>query len=293
MLRCNLYHELLGLLATMLLCTSPCLAEEPIEVQSVLIRLIDQVEVPAREAGVLAEIDIQEGQHVEKGETLARLEDDDARLAVEKAQLELEAAQMKAGNDVSIRFADKALAVARAELSRSKESIALFPKSISQSQIDVEQLTVDKTGLELEQARHQLDLEKQEARVKKNELAIAEYAASRRQIVAPFDGMVVQRKVQRGEWVEPGETVARLLRLDRLRAEGFIDADLASRELLGAKVQLVARVPGDAQAYFPGKIVFISPEVDPVNHQVRIWAEIENGELRLRPGQRAQMSIVD
>ena len=37
-------------------------------------------------------------------------------------------------------------------------------------------------------------------------------------------GVVVEIKRRKGEWVEPGETVIRILRIDSLRAEGFVDA---------------------------------------------------------------------
>ena len=40
-----------------------------------------------------------------------------------------------------------------------------------------------------------------------------------------------------------------------------------------------------------GKIVFVSPEIDPVNAQVRVWAEVENPDLSLRPGLQAEMII--
>ena len=40
-----------------------------------------------------------------------------------------------------------------------------------------------------------------------------------------------------------------------------------------------------------GKVTFVSPEVDPVNHQVRVWAEVDNTELVLRPGLAAEMTI--
>jgi macrolide-specific efflux system membrane fusion protein len=38
-------------------------------------------------------------------------------------------------------------------------------------------------------------------------------------------------------------------------------------------------------------VVFVSPEVDPVNGQVRIWAEIDNKSLVLRPGLQGALLI--
>jgi hypothetical protein len=37
--------------------------------------------------------------------------------------------------------------------------------------------------------------------------------------------------------------------------------------------------------------VFVSPEVNPVNGQVRVWAEVENRGLLLRPGLQAALTI--
>ena len=40
-----------------------------------------------------------------------------------------------------------------------------------------------------------------------------------------------------------------------------------------------------------GVITFVSPEVDPINRQVRLIAEIDNRMLTLRPGDRADILI--
>ena len=37
--------------------------------------------------------------------------------------------------------------------------------------------------------------------------------------------------------------------------------------------------------------MFVSPEVNPVNGQIRVWAELENQDLLLRPGVAAEMTI--
>jgi macrolide-specific efflux system membrane fusion protein len=104
-------------------------------------------------------------------------------------------------------------------------------------------------------------------------------------------GVVVQIKRHRGEWVEPGVAVIRILRVDRLRAEGFLDARHASPTLAGRSVTLAVNLAGQTPSKFPGKLVFISPEVNPVNGQVRVWAEIENPQLLLKPGLQGSLII--
>jgi macrolide-specific efflux system membrane fusion protein len=81
------------------------------------------------------------------------------------------------------------------------------------------------------------------------------------------------------------------VRLDPLRAEGFAPADAFSGDRVGTSVTITVESPDRPSSRFTGKLIFVSPEVDPVNHQVRVLAEIENPDFALRPGLRGQMAI--
>jgi len=262
-----------------------------IEVPSMLIKLVEQVDVPAREAGVLAALHVREGQIVKEGSPVAQIEDTEARTAEERAKIEVEVARTNAKNNINIRFARKSAEVAKAELRRSAESNEKYPKSISDSEMDRLRLVVEKVGLEIEQAEHECSIAAFTQQIKENELKAAQQKVERQKIAAPLTGVVVQITRHRGEWVKPGDTVVRILRLDRLRAEGFLRAQYLGRALEGRPVKLAVDLPGAPGAEFPGKIVFLDPEIDPVNAQVRIWAEVENEGLRLRPGMRAKMTV--
>ena len=63
-------------------------------------------------------------------------------------------------------------------------------------------------------------------------------------------------------------------------------------DLQGLAVKLTVDLPNDAGHEFPGKITFVDPEVDPVNSQVRVWVEVLNQDLRLRPGMQAKMVML-
>ena len=88
-----------------------------------------------------------------------------------------------------------------------------------------------------------------------------------------------------------GDRVIRMIRLDRLRVEGFLPVRTARRELEGSPVRLSIEHPGRPTAQYTGKLIFVSPEVDPVNDQVRVFADIENPDLTLRPGLRGSLVI--
>lgn len=266
-------------------------AGSPIEIDSAFVRLIEQVEVPAREAGVLAEIAVREGQTVAEGALLARIEDREPSLLKERAAVEREIAASEAKNDVRVRFAKKSLQVAQAELQRATESVQKYDKSVSETEIDHLRLTAERSALEVEQAQHEVQIARLTAKLKQTEMDLATASLERRRIVAPAAGMVVQVYPRAGEWVQPGQKVLRLVQIDRLRVEGFVSASQIEGPLVGSPVRFVVDLPGKKAAKFAGEMVFVSPEVDPVNGQVRVWAEIDNRDLVLRPGLRGRLTI--
>lgn len=261
-----------------------------IDVQSVVLRLLEEAEVPAQEAGVITNVAVREGQRVKQGELLTQIDDQVAKLAAEATKAKYDIAKAKATNDVRLRFAQKSTEVSQAELRRSTESVERFAKSVSQSQLDVEKLTVQKNQLEGEQATQEQLVATLEMRQQEVELNAAHTQIARRRVVAPFDGVIVQIYARKGEWAEPGQKALRIVNVDRLKAEGFIRAEDAKENVVGRSIRLVIE-PGGEQNTFAGKIVFVSPEVDPITGQVRIWAEIDNRDGRLRPGQQARMVV--
>jgi macrolide-specific efflux system membrane fusion protein len=286
-------RPVLGALAACLLlaATAAAHAADVVEVPGMVLKLVEEVDVPAREAGVLNALNASEGQAVDKGFLLAQIDDAEARIAVEAAKIELTIAKTKAENDVNVRFSKKSVEVAKAELARSLESIKRFPKSISESEMDRLRLLVEKGTLEVEQAEHDFTVAGLARHVKANELQSVEQKAANRRVLAPIKGVVVQIQRHQGEWVKPGDTVLRILRLDRLRAEGYIKAKYLGKVAKGREVRLTVELPQGGEVKLPGKIVFLDPQIEPVNAQLRVWAEFSNPDLQLLPGMRAKMTI--
>lgn len=277
-----------GLLSLLIVGADP---QAEIRIDSAQLTLIEQADISANESGLLSNVQVREGQMVESGEVLAGVDNREARILRERAMTELKLARSAAENDVTVRFAKLAAAVAKAELLRAQQSNEKFPKSVSATEIDRLKLLADKAELEIEQAELTLNQAQLALHVKAHDLEKATLALERRQLLAPFAGMVVQSKKHRGEWVEPGTPVMRLIRLDRLRAEAFLSTKDLPQNLVGRKVLFVMQTSSADSPKHEGELVFVSPEVDPVNGQVRIWAEIDNQDLKLRPGQTASLII--
>jgi len=259
-------------------------ADPAIEIPNAVVKIAEEAAVPAADAGVLSKLHVREGAFVEEGAPLAQLFDTEVRLTAERAKLELEIARKRMENDLPLQAAKKSVEVGRAELRRSLETNEKFSKTISDSEIDRQRLVVERGELELQQAEQDRQIAKLTHDVKEQEYRLADEQLRRRTLNSPIKGMVVEVNQQRGEWVQAGETVARVVRLDKLRAEGFVPAKHAALSLKGAAVLLKITDAAGKTLEFLGGIVFVSPEIDPLNSQVRVWAEIKNGELKLRPG---------
>ena len=259
-------------------------------IDSVVLSPLQVAEVSAQQTGLVREIVAEEGAVVRIGDVLVRLDARQAELDLAKARIERDQAKAQANNRIKVQFAEKALEVAEAELRRSQESIDQFAKSISQSQLDVERLTVEKLGLERQQAEHEQNLDRFAQQLKEQELAAAELRLEQHAVLAPFAGSIVLVRGRVGEWVELGTPVARLVAVDKLRAEGF----WAVEEIQGVLVDTEVRFHGQQQGLpiAKGRLRFISPEMDPVTRQVRVWAELENPTGKLRSGQQGRLEIV-
>jgi RND family efflux transporter MFP subunit len=152
-------------------------------------------------------------------------------------------------------------------------------------------VVVERARIDVEQAKKDLETAQRALQAAENQLRVAERNVERRRIVAPIDGMVVAVNTHKGEWVQPGDKVVRIVHTGRLRVEAFVHLDDLPPVLSGQSVILRAEIPTLGPAEFPGAITFVSPEANPVNGQVRVWAEIENHQGQLRPGMSGSLLI--
>lgn len=274
----------------LLLGTVPVVAQD-IEVSATLLKIIESVEIPAQQSGVLKMVKAQEGTIVDRGEVIAKIDDEEKILEVEKAKVDFDIASREAKNDVNIRFAKKSLEVAAAELMRSEEALSIAEKSVSQTEMDRLRLMVEKSRLEIEQSEEKTAIAKLTSQLRDAELQIVRTQLKKHQIESPIQGMVVAVFRRSGEWVETSDSVVKVVRIDRLRAEGFIRNEEAMIELIGSKANVTVDIPNREPIQVEGEVTFVDPEVDPVNGQVRVWVDLENEGLKLRPGLRASMTI--
>jgi macrolide-specific efflux system membrane fusion protein len=286
---------LLALAAPPLVSTPAAPPGKHVKLTQCLVSLLADVQVPALEAGALSGIDVTEGQLVSTGQLLARIDDRQPQLDRLAAELERDAALARAEDDIEVRFAVAAQAVAAAELERAVAIERRSPGGVTQQEIQKLQLAKHRDELQIEKSKLDMRVSKMKADVHQAAVKSALDALGRRQIVSPLDGIVVALLHDKGEWVAAGESVVQVVRIDRLRVEGLVSAAEHSPEDI-ANRPVVVEVPlaGGRVGRFAGQVVFISPLVAAGN-SYRVRAEVENriagGHPLLRPGMSATMTI--
>ncbi len=277
----------------LLFVTSLSYAAEPEEfkLEKVVITVMEQLEVPAQAEGSLSRVDVKEGDVLQQGDAIARIRDDDAKLEIARQRINLENAIALAENTVAIRLAKKERERAHAELSRAERWGKKVKDAVSKSEIERLQLALDKAELDIEQATEDLKTAQRAVDAHKNEVSRAENLLLKRSIRSPVRGVVVHVAKHRGSWVKPGDAVVRVLRLDRLRVEAILPREMLLKPLKGSRVVVSIDLPDRGTGEYEGRIVFVRPELNPLNNQIRVWAEIENDELLLRPGLSGSMTI--
>jgi multidrug resistance efflux pump len=151
---------------------------------------------------------------------------------------------------------------------------------------------VSRLRLLLETAEGTERAEQAQLDVLRTTVEIARQKVQRRRLVAPFAGIVTERRKAAGEWLEPGEPVLRLIQTSRLLIDGVVSIQESQRLQAGqaARVRRVAAVATGEVVM--ARLIFVSPEVDALNDAVRVRAEVPQPPAWLRPGAQVLLEIV-
>ena len=99
---------------------------------------------------------------------------------------------------------------------------------------------------------------------------------------APFAGIIVERNINVGEYVRPGQQVALLVSIDRLRLELTVPEAMLHSVKVGQKLSFgVTALPGER---FEGIVRFVSPAVRAGSRDFIVEAEVDNANRRLASG---------
>ena len=222
------------------------------DVYSGEVRARYESDVSFRVGGKLVARPVDAGTSVRKGQTLARLDPEDARLAASAAAAQLAAAESD-------------YALARSELARYEDLLA--KKFISASAFDAKQNAFNAAKGRLEQMRSQA--------------AISTNQAGYTTLVADADGIVVSVSAEPGQVVSAGQAVLKLARAGDKEVVMAAPESQLDRFKVGQAVGVSLWT--DPNRLFAGRIREIAGGADPVTrtYLVRIAAIDAPAEARL------------
>ena len=189
------------------------------------------IQVAARRAGIVRDVLVQEGQAVQEGQVLARLEDDEPRLTAARAQAEVAQAQSQ------IALTQVELSTARREHDRLQ---ALAPSNFVAGQ------KLDQAQDVIRQAEARLAAQRAAVATAQARLNEAEYDLELSVIRAPADGVIVRR------YANPGSGAS------TLNVSNMFDLEPAGQRIVRAEI-----AEGALPHVQVGQSVQIASEADP------------------------------
>lgn len=280
--------------------TTPVSTEQAV-IQHARVFLIDDVQIPAGQAGILKSLSLEDGTLVEEGVEVAigtllgKLDDKDAAARHEAAVLDHRVAQAEEQKSlVAITAAKKTADVARAEYDESIEVNSRIKDAIPQTQIRRQKLTEERAVAEAKVAESDSETAKLTVDLRGAQLKVANINLERHEIRSELAGEIVQVYRDVGEWVNPGDPILRVVRLDTLRVDGYLQLSQYDRARVADQPVLVQIVLQGKLTEFEGKISYVSPLVD-TNGEYRVWCDIKNQRINnqwvILPGMEATMRI--
>jgi HlyD family secretion protein len=255
-----------------------------------------EVHVASEVGGRVIELRLEEGDRVNRGDIVAKLDTRDTELQIQRGR------------------ADRATAVAQLRLLEAGSRV----EDIRQAEAQVDAAEADVTAIEADLKAAQLDLDRFEALLKANagsqkqrddakarvdvarerqrgaaervraaqevvmrlkrgsrpeeidaartrvaaadaQIAVLDKALADAQIVAPVSGVVTQKLVDAGEIVMRGTPIVVVTDLDNAWANLFVPEPMVPRVKLGQAAKVVTDAGGEG---LPGKVTFVSPKAE-------------------------------
>lgn len=238
------------------------------------LRAVNRAEIAAQESGAIVSVAVDVGDLVEEGDEIARLDERRLRASLEEAKSMLTAT----ASVVSER---------EAEASRASRDLEM-KESLFQQRAVSEKEFLD-SQRESSVAAAKLQAAKDESEATKSALDLLEVRLEDLGVKAPFSGRIVQRHVDPGEWIAPGEPVVTMVSAGTIEAwmnvpERFVG--LVSNEEAGFSIV----ADGSGVAVEAGRIRSVS-DIDPVTRLFPVVVELDDQGGGLVPGQSVHAEL--
>jgi RND family efflux transporter MFP subunit len=236
------------------------------------------VDVKTQIPGLVKQVYVTEWVRVRKGQPLARIDVAETEALVKRAEAGVESA--RAG-----------LAQAQVSLNRAEREMERSIK-LKQAGLATQQ-SVDDAGSEQDAGRARLVAGKAQLAAAGEELRQARSRLSKGLVTAPLDGVVALREINVGDLTSDGAAAKPIFRIvdNRLLNLTVTVSSADSAQIkVGQPLEFsVDSLPGRT---FTGKVMYINPELSPLDRSLKVIAEVVNTTEQLKGGLFAKGRIV-
>jgi membrane fusion protein, multidrug efflux system len=234
----------------------------------------NQVDLAAQRDGVVAQVLIETGAAVKKGQILAQL--DDRQLAADKDAAAAKARSMEA----DLKNWESSAQVAQTQRDRSEQLWAAH--IIAKSEEEKAKYQYDATEFEVERQR-------EDVKVAQETLRSLELEVEKTRITAPFDGVVARRYIRAGQEVAKNDRLFWISAVAPLRVKFALPETYLGRVRKGTELIVVtSATPADLHN---ARVVLVGPVVDPSSDTIDITADLQGSVADLRPGMTANIRL--
>lgn len=223
--------------------------------------------------GLLEEVLIDRGDIVKKGQILARLNAD-----TELSTIDVMSEQAANTSEIEAQKARYKLALNRMERSKRLASQNVTSKD-----------AVEEAIAQMEVSKLELTLAESRKRILELELARARTILSQKVIVSPIDGIVMDRKLYAGEYLDQNGKLATIAQLDPLIVEAFVADSEYSKFSVGLAVRVTVSEPRNEVRV--GTVQVIDRVLDAASRTFGVRIMLPNTDNRLPAGQRCKVEF--
>lgn len=231
-----------------------------------------KIELASDETGAIATLEVREGDRVEAGDVVAKLDN-----RVQSIQLQI--AEKMASSTSQRSAAQKSLMKRRAISQRLAQL---------NSQGHASESEIIRADLELSIAESKYNTAVEEAAIREIEAKRAAVQVQRRTILAPFNGQIAKIHSREGEFLSPlHPEVCTIVQTDKLLATFNVTSDQARQFAMGQSYELRLENGETVSA----EVYIIGVETDPQSGTVEIKLVIDNSNFEIRSGENVTLNI--
>ena len=240
----------------------PVLSAQPVNIPDVVeamgtLRAAQTSELASQMMGTIVAVQVHEGDRIRRGQVLALLDEAQPRAALDRAA----AADLASQQEIAASDSDFALA----EATFKRYQLLFEKKSVSPQEFDEV-----KARYQAAQARRSMARAGQAQATAALQQARTALAYTR--VLAPFDGVVTEKKADVGTLASPGMPILTVEDVRRYRLEASVNETDLRYVKMGQQIPVLVDALGDRE--LKGKVVEIVPAADPASRSFLVKIEL-------------------